>query len=88
MSLQLKKKGFIPFSFVVTSAAVVAAGFVLVSTYPHIKSVFLSFFRINNEELDHIEEIDVLEIEAGQPLMDVSKWSDEDLKIYLQEVRN
>lgn len=83
MSLQLKKKNIKLSTVAITGAAVVAAGVILVKTFPHIKASVLCAFgcgKLRKEDEDSAD--------AGEEsLVDVSEWSDENLKSFLQEVR-
>lgn len=83
MSLQLKKRNIKLSTVAITGAAVVAAGVILVNTFPHIKASVLSVFGSGK-----LKKADDDSAEAGEEsLVDVAEWSDENLKSFLQEVR-
>lgn len=78
MSLQLKKRNIKLSTIGIAGAAVVAAGVVLVTTFPHIKSCVLSVFcRGKGPSEDE---------SADDGAADVSEWSVDDLKSFLKEV--
>lgn len=78
MSLQLRKRNVKLSTIGLTGAAVVAAGVVLVTTFPHIKTCVLSVFCRGKSQ----DEDDTTDENVG----DVSEWSVDDLKSFLKEV--
>lgn len=77
MSLRLNKRNLKLSTVAIAGAAVVAAGFVLITTFPHVKTSFLSVLGLRK---DHVP--------ADKPVVDLSEWTDEELKSFLQEVRS
>lgn len=100
MALPLKRKNF-RISSAATGALVIGAGLILIKTFPHIKaSISTCVFgtkKGDDEEDDNrpVEVRDSLESQMtssvhsgmGESAIEISEWSDEDLKSYLLEVR-
>lgn len=77
MSLQLKKRNIKLSTVALASAAIVVAGVVVVNTFPHVKSSVMAIFSKSKPAPDS---------ELEDSLVDISEWSDENLKSYLQDV--
>lgn len=94
MALQLKKRNFkVP--ILTAGALVVGAGFLLVKTYPHL----LTFLPCCSQEKESKEDNSPVEIEdhkdedgpinkfvSDESLVDVTEWSDDNLRSFLMEV--
>lgn len=96
MSLQLKKSNRIR-NIGISSAVIIGASFVVLKTFPHLKTSFYQFvtgskdepkddanepIELNSEESDEPRDI------ADESMINVNEMSNEDLKSWLKKVCN
>ncbi|KAM9903916.1 hypothetical protein OXX79_003059 [Metschnikowia pulcherrima] len=99
MALQLKKNKF-RLSTAATGALVLGAGYIILKTFPHLKTSLLS--RLYGESTEEEDENEIVQLNEDEELAteetteslilekkipaDTSKWSDATLRSYLAEV--
>lgn len=102
MALNLKKRNF-KLSSVATGALVVGAGLVFIKTFPHLKASISSFvfgtrhadgdddenkpIEVNESNQTTIQADSTLVLLLGESAMEITEWSDDNLKSFLVEVR-